>query len=433
MHSFDITMDNISKIEGHAKLYVKVKNKKVENVKFSITENKRFFEEAARGKNFKAAPQLMSRICGTCSIAHLMCCIEAIEKALEVKPSHQTILLKKLATYGLMIRDHALHLYLFSLPDVFNKDSILEFSEDNEVEHELLHDAFAVKKAGNDLCVLVAGKAVHAPYPTIGGFAKVPTNEEAKKVVESLKAIRPKVMRLIDVYYNWNERLERNSNFVALATEDFSFLIGKIKSSSGLCVEEKDYNKHLHKVVIPYSTATGYDFEGGDFFVGALARLNLGKNALHKNTKRDAKKYLNRFPSNNVFDNNLAQAIEILHSIDHSIEILTNHKFEPENLPQIKPKEGTGIGVIEAPRGTLYYKVSLNENGIIDRATVIVPTQQNQISIEKDIKNIVQEMIDEDKEKIQYKIEKLVRAYDPCMSCASHFLKIKWVEQNKKK
>lgn len=427
MHSFDITMDNISKIEGHAKLFIKVRKRKVESVKFSIAENKRFFEEAARGKNFRAAPQLMSRICGTCSIAHLMCCIEAIEKALDVKPSHQAILLKKLATYGLMIRDHALHLYLFSLPDVFGKDSIFEFSENNPLEHELLHDAFDVKRAGNDLSVLVAGKAVHAPYPTIGGFIKVPTKDEIKKVVKSLKEIRPKVLRIIEVYSNWKERLERESHFVALTTDDFSFLVGKICSSAGLCIEEKDYNKHLHKVVIPYSTATGYDFEGGDFFVGALARVNLGKNALHKNTKKDIKKYLNRFPSSNVFDNNLAQAIEILHSIDHSIEILTKHRFEPEKLPEIRPHEGTGIGVIEAPRGTLYYKVSLDKSGIIDRATVIVPTQQNQISIENDIKKIVQDMIDEDKDKISYEIEKLVRAYDPCMSCASHFLKVKWI------
>lgn len=426
MHSFDINIENLSKIEGHVSMDIKVRNNKVKDVKFKITENKRFFEQAARRQSFESAPQLMSRICGTCSIAHLLCCIEALEKALGVKSTEQTLMLKKLTMYGLMIRDHALHLYLFSLPDVFEKDSILEFDEKNPEQHELLHDAFAVKKAGNNLSILVAGKAVHAPYPTVGGFTSVPQKDGIAKSIKELKSIRKRVLKLIKIYGEWNEKLIRKTNFIALATDDFSFLQGKICSSSGLCIEEENYGDHLKKVVIPYSTATGFEFKKGNYLVGALARLNLSKEKLHKKTQRDAKKFLARFPSENVFDNNLAQAIEILHSIDHSIEILTTHEFKEEAIQKIAPRAGTGIGVIEAPRGTLYYRLKLDKKGKINDATVIVPTQQNQINIENDIRLLVEEKLSEKKEKIEYEIEKLVRAYDPCMSCASHFLKVNW-------
>ncbi len=429
MHNIDIdlSIDNLSKIEGHGELDLKVRNSKVEYIHFKITENKRFYTTAIEGKPFMAAPSLMSRICGTCSIAHLLCCIESIEKALGFTPSEKVLLLKKLTMYGLMIRDHALHLYFFSLPDVLGKDSVLDFDENNEFEHELVHQAFELKAAGNNLSKLIAGKAVHAPYPMVGGFTKFPDKEGIKKSIEELKKVRSHVFNLMKVFENWNASLERETNFVALVNNDFNFLEGELRTSNGEKLDEVEYTKYLEKTIIPYSTATGYKWEKKNYFVGALARLNLNKESLHPNTKKDAEKYLKLFPSNNIFHNNLAQAIEILHSIDHSIEILENNTFEPEKLTILKPKKGSGVGVIEAPRGTLYYKVDINESGFIEHADVIVPTQQNQINIENDIKTFVENNLELDKEKMALEIEKIIRAYHPCMSCATHFLKIKWL------
>lgn len=429
MHSFDINIENITKMEGHANLDVRVREGKVEYCKFSITENQRFYEQAVRGQPVVTAPQLMSRICGTCSIAHLTCCIEAAENALGIQPTEQTLVMKKLATYGLMIRDHSLHLYFFSLPDLIGRDSILDFDEKNEREHKLLHDSFDMKRAGNTLSTLIAGKAVHAPYPTVGGFLHVPDQTGIDKTIAELKHARPLALDLIDTFYNWTERFERQTDFVALCTKDFSFLDGEIRSSRGICLREKDYMDHLINVIIPYSHAPGFEFEGEEFMVGALPRLNLNQDVLHKDTRKDAAKYLKIFPSSNVFHNNLAQAIEVLHSIDHSIELLENVKFRKEEIqrPAIK-EEKVGIGVIEAPRGTLYYKLTIGTEGKIKKANVVVPTAQNQINIEKDIAKLVQENIEKmTKEQIQYEIEKLVRAYDPCMSCASHFIKVKWL------
>lgn len=429
MHQFDIDLDMISKVEGTAKLVVRVKEGKVEKVQFKAFENKRFYTQGSVGQNCLAMPQLVSRICGTCSIAHLMCSIEAVEKALGVKVTEQTMKLKKLAMYGLMVRDHPLHLYFFSLPDVIGKDSVLDFDTKDEFENKMLHDAFDVKKAGNELSKLVCGRAVHGTYPTIGGFIHLPSKEDVAKVIKMLKEVRPKVLDIIKVYADWDEELIRDTTFVALKADEFGFLEGKLHSTTGKVVEEKDFRKHLEHVVIPYSQASGYSFEGEEYMVGALARINLSKELLHSKTKKDCAKYLKMFPSNNIFHNNLAQAIETLHAIDHSLEILENTEFVKEELPHPKPKKGVGVGVIEAPRGTLYHKIVLDEKGIVTKAEFVVPTGQNQVHIENDLKQMIESNLGKmDKEEMTLEAEKIIRAYDPCMSCASHFLELDWSE-----
>ncbi len=404
MHSFDITIENLSKMEGHANLNVKIRDGKVQDVEFQILESKRFYEEAVRGQPIQTAPQLMSRICGTCSIAHLLCSIEAIENAVGIQPTEQTMAMKKLAQYGLMIRDHALHLYYFSLPDLIGKDSILDFSEDNALEHQLLHDSFDIKRAGNALSTLIAGKAVHAPFPTVGGFLHYPGKEECDKTIHELEHARSRALQLVETFGEWNQSFERKTDFVGLTPKDFNFIDGQLCNSRGVCVGEKYFMKHLIRVVIPYSQAHGFEFDGDSYMVGALARVNLNQDSLHQSTKRDASKYLKLFPSNNIFHNNLAQSIEILHSIDHSIELLESMEFKSEPLQKVELKNGCdGVGVIEAPRGTLYYKVEISKSGKITHADVIVPTAQNQINIEKDIGKLVQDNLQ------------------------SHFLKVQWM------
>jgi len=425
MKKVDISIQNVSKIEGHADLDVRVRGGKVESVKLQFLDNKRFFKQAIKQRSIDTLPQAASRICGTCSVAHIMCCIEAIEKALGVKVSKQTMLLKKLTMYGLMIRDHALHLYLFSLPDVFGKDSVLDFEGE---ETQYLKDSFDIKRAGNNLTQVVAGRAVHAPYPLVGGFAAIPDAKALKENVKELKKVRKKVFAMLDVYLNAKTDYTRETNFIALVGDEFNFLEGEVKSTKGLHIPEAKYGEHLKEVVIPYSQAIGYKFEGETYMLGALARMNLNRDALHKNTKKDAAKYLKVFPSNNIFHNNLAQGIEIVHAIDHSIEIIENNKFVKEEPVKIEPRKCEGVGLIEAPRGLLYYWLKMDDGGIIHDGEIVTPSQQNQINMELDVKKIVQENLDKmSKEEIQFELEKLIRSYDPCISCATHFLKVNWI------
>lgn len=431
MHScdLDISINKISKIEGHADLDIKIRDGAVEDVNLRVMENQRFYTQAVKGKTALSVPQMVSRICGTCSVAHLTACIEAVEKTLDIKPSEQTMTMRKLMMHSLMIRDHALHLYFFVLPDIFGVDSILDLAEK---EKELIHEALHVKEAGNNLSNLIAGRAVHAPFEQVGGFSNEVDNEKIPAIIKELKSIRQSIIDLAEIFYKCEWKLERKTNFVALVSPDFSYLEGEIRSSDGARIKEEDYWDHLHNVVLPYSQAKGFEFEGQEYMVGSLARLNLGRENLHVNTRKDMKKYLDVFPSNNIYHNNLAQAIEIMHSIDHSIELLEKTKFKKEELAKPPKLTGEGVGVIEAPRGTLYYWLSIDD-GKVRYANLVIPTAQNLINMREDIKKAVGGICNVSNPQAQWEgmirkeVEKIIRAYDPCMSCASHFLKINWM------
>ncbi|VVC00980.1 Sulfhydrogenase 1 subunit alpha [uncultured archaeon] len=427
---FDIDISHLSKIEGHTDLEVKVREGKVQYAHLKISESKRFFTQGVRGKPALAVAQLVSRICGTCSIAHLQSCILAVENAMGVVPSEQTVLLRHLTNDGLMIRDHAMHLYVFCLPDIMNADSVLELADRDKA---LIEKAFEVKSAGNELSKLVAGRAVHAPYPNVGGFTKVPTNESAREMAHALSHAREHAIEFVELFREKMLSFPRKTHFIALKNQNYEFLGGELCSSEGYCIPRGNFWSHLDRVVVPYSQATGFEFEGKEYMVGSLSRMNLNKEALHKDTRRDLGSAISPFPSNNIYMNNLAQAIEIVHCIDHAIERLEGHDFvaEPYKTPPIKA--GSGIGVAEAPRGTLYYALKVNEQGLVDYINLVIPTAQNFINIEKDIAQVVQDTYDagKEKEEISMEVEKLVRAYDPCMSCATHFLKLKMGETKK--
>lgn len=422
---FDLNLNEITKIEGSAGLDVKVRDGKVVDLKFKVQEYKRFYTQGMRGRRAEITPQFVSRICGTCSNAHLLASIEAVEHGLGIEVSEQTKILRKLMINGLMIRDHALHLYIFALPDLVGKDSLVDFDENDPQQNQLLHDALKVKSVGNQLQVYIAGRSVHAPYAAVGGFTQIPSTP-ADDLINQLKDIRPEILRLIEVFYKHPTDYSRETTYVALrGKESWSFLGGDIIFSTGERVEEKDFGAHFNSVVIPYSQATGFSYKGEAYLVGSLARLNLNKDQLHPKTREDLKEILESFPTHNVFFNNVAQAIEMLHCVDESIDILSSTKFHKEPRLAFARQDGVGVGVIEAPRGLLFYRMEIEE-GRIKHGQVVVPTGQNQINIEKDIGHLIQENIDMERSKLEFEIEKLIRAYDPCMSCAAHFLKVKW-------
>ena len=424
---FDIDIDHLSKIEGHTDLEVRVKDGVVQYAHLKIGESKRFFTQGVRGKPALAVAQLVSRICGTCSTAHLTTCIQAVENAMGIVPSEQTMVLRHLTEDGLMIRDHAMHLYVFCLPDIMNADSILELADRDK---SLIEKALEVKSAGNELSKLVAGRSVHAPYPQVGGFSKVITNDDARKMAHTLEHAREHALEFADMFRDVMPLFERKTHFIALKNENYEFIGGELCSSEGYCIGRENFWNHLDRVVVPYSQATGFEFEGKEYMVGALARMNLNKDALHKNTKADLSSMLAYFPSNNIYMNNLAQAIEIVHCIDHAIDKLESTDFKPEAYKTPPIKAGQGIGVTEAPRGTLFYALKVNEQGNIEYINLVIPTAQNMINIEKDMAKVVQDNLDTGmgREKISMEVERLVRAYDPCISCATHFLKLKWKE-----
>jgi len=433
----DLSLKDISKIEGSAGLDLKIEAGQVTSCHFKITEYKRFYTQAIRGKAAIAAPALLARICGTCSNAHIMAALEAVENALKITPSPQTMTLRRLIINGLIIRDHALHLYVFVLPDLFNQESILDFDDQDPQQHQLLHDTFEVKEAGNQLSILTGGRSVHAPLPQLGGFTKLPDSAKTKSVIAKLTAARPAVLRLIKLFHQCPWNLTRPTPYLATQNQDYNYLTGNIASSDGINIPPEQYRSQLKHVSLPYSQASAYTYKNTSYMVGALARLNLNKTSLSSTTQKDIPQTLKLFPSHNVYHNNLAQAIEILNAIDDSLAILKTTTFKPESLLKPTQTSGEGFGIIEAPRGILYHHLTI-DNQIVKDAEILVPTGQNQLNIESDIQLLVNQKLknlpaqtsadlpEKLKQELEHDIEVLIRSYDPCMSCAAHFLKVKW-------
>ncbi len=426
MHNLDLSITGLSKVEGHASLTVKVRNGKVLKSRLEIEENRRFFEQMSVGKDFKTLPDFMSRICGTCSPAHFLTTLEAVEDAFNVKISRQTLVLRHLIEFGMYIRDHSLHLLIFSLPDYLGKKSILDFKGR---EHEYLHLAMRLQKLGSNLSRLVAGRALHPISARIGGFRNFPSEQEIDAVLKELLNGRKDALKLIDLFSSFHYVCHQPTVYSALVNKDYTFLEGKICASTGLCINERDYLKHLKEKVVPYSNAKQSELQGKEFLVGALSRMNLNQKSLHKGTGRVIKEKKIKLVCFSPFSNNLAQAIEVLHCLDCAVELLRSLKIRQEKIPEFRPRAKEGIGVTEAPRGTLYHAYKFNALGKVSGANIVVPTAQNAKNIEKDVKLYLSYLtgLKKNKTEIRTELEKLIRAYDPCFSCSTHFLKMKWV------
>jgi sulfhydrogenase subunit alpha len=428
MPSRNIVIDTIAKIEGHAGLKVVIEDDAVKDLQFIVSDYRRFFTTAVRGRRVVAVPSFLSRICGTCSVAHLFASLMAVESAQGIEVTGQTKALRRLAYDGLMIRDHALHLYFFVLPDILGVDSILDVPDDpDDPGHALLRDSFDIKRFGTDISNAVIGAAIHAPWPTVGGFLKNPKQTDFPDLVARLEAIRPKVLRGIETFLGWGASLVRNTDYLGLRNDTrFDFLEGDVVNSNGRRIARPEFEDYLRYVQIPHSHAEGYRFSdtGEDYLVGALARINLNRDLLHPRTKADAAFALSVFPSNNVYHNNLAQAIEVLHCVDDAIDVSRTMELADEQPMRAQTQAGTGVGLLEAPRGLLSHMAKINEDGIVEDYDVIVPTAQNQINIENDLRDYFDENLDKDEETLLADAESIVRAYDPCMSCATNFLKM---------
>lgn len=429
----NIAIEAITKIEGNAGLKVTIEDEEVKDLQFTISDYRRFFSTAVTGKRIIAVPSFLSRICGTCSVAHLFASLMAIESAQGIMVTEQTKALRRLAYDGLMIRDHALHLYFFVLPDVLGVDSIFDIGDGpDDPGHTLLHDSFDIKRLGTDISNTVVGAAIHAPWPTVGGSLKHPDPSKFPGLIARLEAIRPQVLRGIETFLGWDASLVRNTDYLGLRNDTrFDFLEGEVVNSNGRRISRQEFETFLQYVQIPHSHAEGYRFSdtGEDYLVGALARLNLNRDLLHPRTKEDAASYLSAFPSNNVYHNNLAQAIEILHCVDDALDLLRTIRVAEERPLRVPARAGTGVGMIEAPRGLLYHMAKVGEEGLIEDYDVIVPTAQNQINIENDLRDYFRENLHKDEETLRMDAESIVRAYDPCMSCATNFLKIDWIRR----
>ena len=432
-----ITLDHITKVEGHAEVNISIRDGEVKKCQVVSVEGARYFESIIKGRKYDEITLITSRICGICSCGHTIASITAIEDALQIKPTIQTELLRELITIGERIRSHASHLYFFVLPDFLGFGSAIEMAKKYPEE---VRNCLEMIRIGNELIQTIGGRDMHPFMGVVGGFTSIAEPEKFTKILSELKNIIPLAEKTLKLFSSLEipEYEKKDTVFISLENhKTFPLHTGKIVSNTGLEFDPKDYKKFIAEYFEKDSTANFAMIAGKEFMTGALARCNNSLDKLSKNSQKFIKKLKGKhnFPSANLFLNSFAQAIEILHWTERAIEILDNNSFQAEEIAEldvcrIKGQKTQGISAIEVPRGILFHDYKFNEEGILEEANIITPTVQNlaemELSVRCYLNDILKKDPEKDKDELVLEIEKMVRAFDPCFSCSTHFLKVNW-------
>ncbi|OIO48132.1 MAG: hypothetical protein AUJ32_01150 [Parcubacteria group bacterium CG1_02_40_82] len=421
-----IKIDHIAKIEGHAGFVADIADGNVTKARLNIYEGARLLEGILQGRSFQEVSQITSRICGVCPVVHNLTSLKALEAALGVFPSQQTILLRKLMMMGQILNSHALHLFFFSLSDFFGIKDDLKLIKKYSKKAK---DALLLRNFGNKIIEIVGGRSIHPLTPAVGGFKKAPDQEKIKEILKESSQALSAAVNLAKFFSRLKyPSFERQCNFVALSLPDeYAVYDGLIKTEK----EAESISEFMPKIqefqVKESPAAKRSQFKGESYMVGALARLNLNSKYLSPKAKSVFRETDLILPISNPFYNILAQAIEMVHCVQEAQELLEKAKdidYESIEPHPIEIKEGKGFGAIEAPRGTLFYFYEIDKNGLIKNANIITPTAQNLARLEDDLVEYLPKLTKSGKrlckEECRDLIKMLVRAYDPCLTCATH-------------
>jgi coenzyme F420-reducing hydrogenase alpha subunit len=424
-----IDVHHITRVEGHGNIVVDAKDGAIREIRWEVPESPRFFEVMLRGRSWNEAALITSRICAICSAGHTLASIKATEDAFGITPTPQTWHLRKLLSYGEYIQSHILHVCFLVLPDLLGVDSVIPLAGTHPDAVKL---ALRMKKLGNDIADVVGGRAVHPITACVGGFAKVPTEEELKKLRQRLVTAIDDTKTLVNLVKSLASKIPdftRKTEFISLKWDkEYPWLDGNIYSSDAGTVPYRDYEKVTNEFIVPYSTAKRSKNRRSSYMVGALARVNNNYDQLSPLAKTAADMFGLKPICHNPFMNNIAQVVETAHCVEDAIatidELLkAGVKQEPI---KVVPKAGRGVGAVEVPRGILFHDYTYDDNGIMLKANLVIPTNQNHANIEDDMKAWVPVMFKDNptQETIAHNLEMLVRAYDPCISCSTHLLKV---------
>jgi len=430
--NLNIEVSPVSRVEGHGDLIIDVKNKKIEKLIFRIPESPRFFEAMLVGKKYDEPSHITSRICGICSVAHTCASMKATERAFNIKPTEQTIDLRKLVYHHENIQSNVLHVYFLAVPDFLGVGSVIPLVETHP---EVVNIALRTKKMANDMVRIIGGRAVHPIRTVVGGFTKLPTKEEMISMRKMLAASYPDLEKSLKVLKTLNiPDFERETEYISISDAvDYALYDGDIKSSDGWEIDDQKYLDKINEKVVQHSTAKHCWASRDSYMVGALARFNNNYEKLTEKAKEYAEELGLKAPCYNTYMNNIAQFVEIVHGVDDSIrlidEILEEGLDDDKAMVDIKPGSGRGVGVVEAPRGLLIHDYTYDDRGRIKKANLIIPTNMNYANIEQDMQSLLPTIIDKSEDDIRLACEMLIRAYDPCISCSTHLLNVKLVNK----
>ena len=423
-----IKIEELTRVEGHGRIELVIEGESVKDAKMPIFEGPRFFEAFIETVNYDKVPDIMRRICGICTASHSLASIRTIEKAFDAKVSEQTELMRDLLIHGEIIESHALHVFMLALPDYLGFPDAIKMASKYPKE---VKAALQLKKAGNMIHNILSGREVHGMNERVGGFSKIPSEKELLEIKEAMEAAKPTTELAVELFRKFDTPTypESDNIFMALDPgEKFGFMGDHVLVSDGSRHPVEDYMELTNEQTISYSHAKSSSYKGSAFMVGALARVLLNEDKLKGTARSLCNDNRDLLTHRNTLMNNLAQSIELVHSADRSIEdieALLSLGLKDETPIEFEVKTGRAVGTVEAPRGILYHDYSFDDEGCIKKANVITPTAQNMANMEKDFMVAAEGLIKEQDGTIAHALELIARAYDPCISCSVHVIRLK--------
>jgi coenzyme F420-reducing hydrogenase alpha subunit len=417
-----IKVEALARVEGEGGMRIRVRDGQVTEVKLAIYEPPRFFEGFLRGRDYAEAPDITARICGICPVAYQMSACHAMEAACGVTVGGPLRELRRLLYCGEWIESHALHVFMLHAPDFLGYESAIHMATEHP---ELVERALKLKKVGNDVLALLGGRAVHPINVRVGGFYRLPSPAEFAGLVAPLEWAREACLETLPLLAGLDyPDFEQDYEFVALSHPDeYPFNEGRLVSNKGLDIDIAEYEENFVESHVEHSNALHSHLrKRGNYFVGPLARYSLNFDKLPESIQRAALAAGLQPVCRNPFKSILVRTIELLYACDEALRILAALELPAEPHVPIEPRNGVGHGCTEAPRGILYHRYRIAASGTILDARIVPPTSQNQPTIEADLAHFVEGNLELSQEELTWKCEQAIRNYDPCISCATHFL-----------
>ncbi len=419
-----IKVSNLARVEGEGALYLKARGQRVVDLRLEIFEPPRFFEAFLRGRHYSEAPDITARICGICPVAYQMSACQAMEAILGLQIPQPIRDLRHLLYVGEWVESHVLHIAMLHAPDFLGYQSALEMARDYKAQVEL---SLRLKRLGNDLMILVGGREIHPINVRVGGFYSVPRPQD-------LRAWQGPVERGLEdaiTLLRWVQTFEfpdfeQDYEFVALQhPTEYAILEGRLVSNKGIDAPIAHFFQIFEEYQVPHSNALHLRVRERDaYMVGPLARLNLNADRLRPIARQLLDEIPIPLPWRNPFLSILARAIEVVHALEVALDILQNYQEPDTPFVEAPARAGTGYGITEAPRGILYHHYTIDSQGLIQEARIVAPTTQNLHQIEQDLWAFAPQVLHLPKEQATWLCEQAIRNYDPCISCATHFLQL---------
>jgi coenzyme F420-reducing hydrogenase alpha subunit len=419
-----IKSDALARVEGEGAMIVRIAGGEVEEVKLNIYEPPRFFEAFLRGRGFTEVPDITARICGICPVAYQMSSVTAMEMACGVEVGGQLRALRRLLYCGEWIESHALHVFMLHAPDFLGYESALDLARDNP---GVVTSALELKKAGNELMTVVGGREVHPINVKVGGWYRAPRKRELATLVPHLERAREIALEAVRITAGFDfPDYSQDYELVALDHPgEYPIDRGRVVSNRGLDIAVQDYDEHFAEEHVEWSNALHSQIiERGSYLCGPLARWALAADRLSP-LAREAAADVGLDPAErNPFRSIVVRCVELVYAADEALRIIADYEEPDAPAIDVEPQAGVGYGCTEAPRGILYHRYELDASGTILDAKIVPPTSQNQRTIEEDLRGVVERSLDMPDDELAIRCEQTIRNYDPCISCATHFLKL---------